>query len=346
LEVDMAEISKFLWWRFFRGEPTAHVMHYKGGRLARSGRGLGFWFLPLGASVAEIPLEDQELTFLFSASSADFQEVTAQGVVHFRVREPALLAERVDFSVDLEEGRYRADPLDRLTGLVTQLAQESSLAYLGSLPIRRLLETGPDALRRAIHTGLTNDEGLRGIGLDVVATRVAAVKPSSEMERALQMPTREAVQQQADEATFSRRALAVEKERAIQENELGNRIELARREEALIAQQGQNQRRQATEEAEARRIQVETQVQLERLEAEGEAAQIRFVEEAKVEAERGRMDIYRNVPSSALMAFAARELASKLHTIEHLNVSPELFGPLLNRLVQAGADRLEGNGAH
>ena len=50
--------------------------------------------------------------------------------------------------------------------------------------------------------------------------RVAAVAPTSEMEKALQQPTREAIQQDADEATFRRRALAVEKERAIAENEL------------------------------------------------------------------------------------------------------------------------------
>ena len=40
--------------------------------------------------------------------------------------------------------------------------------------------------------------------------RVAAVAPTAEMEKALQQPTREAIQQNADEATFQRRALAVE----------------------------------------------------------------------------------------------------------------------------------------
>jgi regulator of protease activity HflC (stomatin/prohibitin superfamily) len=341
----MAQMAKLLWWRFFRGEPTAHVLQYKRGRLVRSGRGLGFWFLPLGTALAEVPLEDQELTFFFTAASSDFQEVSAQGVVHFRVRDPAVLAERVDFSVDLSTGRWQEDPIDRLVGLVTQLAQESSSAWLGSLPIRKVLEAGPDALRKAIHSGLVADEGLREMGLDIVATRVSAVKPSSEMERALQMPTREAVQQQADEATFARRALAVEKERAIQENELHNRTELARREEALIAQRGQNARRQATENAESRRIEVESQGQMRRLEAEAEAEQIRVVEQARVTAERERMDIYRELPSAAMVGLAARELAGKLHTIEHLSVGPELFGPLLSRLMQAGAERLEdGNG--
>ena len=58
------------------------------------------------------------------------------------------------------------------------------------------------------------------------------------------------MQQEADRATFERRAVAVERERAIGENELQTQIELARREEQLVAQRGANARREAEEEAE------------------------------------------------------------------------------------------------
>jgi len=51
------------------------------------------------------------------------------------------------------------------------------------------------------------------------------------MEKAMEAPIRECIQQEADEAAFARRALAVEKERAIKENELKNQIELAKRDE-------------------------------------------------------------------------------------------------------------------
>ena len=78
-----------------------------------------------------------------------------------------------------------------------------------------------------------------------------------ELEKALRQPTREAIQQRADEATFQRRAMAVEKERAIAENELANRIELARREEVLVAQSGANDRLRATEGAATQRIAAE-----------------------------------------------------------------------------------------
>ena len=92
---------------------------------------------------------------------------------------------------------------------------------------------------------------IRGMGLEVVSVRVGAVKPVAEVEKALQVPVREGIQQEADEATFRRRAEAVEKERAIQENELQNQIELARREADLIERRGENERKRVTDEAAA-----------------------------------------------------------------------------------------------
>jgi hypothetical protein len=53
------------------------------------------------------------------------------------------------------------------------------------------------------------------------------------------------------------------------------------------------------------------------------------------------MDIYRALPPAALLGLAARELAGKLQTIEHLNLSPDLIGSLLERVLGAQARKLE-----
>ena len=161
------------------------------------------------------------------------------------------------------------------------------------------------------------------------------------MEKALRTPTRERIQQQADEATFERRALAVEKERAIEENELQNRIELARREAALIEQQGENDRNRAREQAQAALIESESQAERTDIEARAKAGSIESIEQARVNAERERMGIYRDFPSEKLLGLAADKLAGKLQRIEHLNLTPDLLGGMMTRLVQAGTDKLE-----
>lgn len=339
----MATITSFLFARHLRVEPTSHVLFYKDGRLKRSGRGLAFWFMPLGASLSVVPLDDREQAFLFKGRSADFQEVAVNGVVVYRVKSAEELAARVDFAVDNATGSYTKEPLDRLAAVVTQLSQQLATTWLGRRPLKEVLAAGPDALRAVVHEGLSTDEGLAGMGLEIVATRIASVAPTAEMEKALQMPTREHIQQQADEATFARRALAVEKERAIQENELHNQTELAKREETLIAQRGQNEKKRAIDAAESKRIEAEGAAQNVKIGAEAQADSIRVLEDAKVNAEKERMDIYRDLPPAALMGLAARELAGKLQTIEHLNLSPDMLGSLLERVLGAQARKLEAD---
>ena len=336
----MADIRKFPWLRHLRSEPTSHVLAYRKGKLRLSGRGLAFWFLPMGAAIAEVPVDDRDQQFVFAGRTRDFQLVTVQGIVTYRVAVPDKLADRVDFSIDHDTGVHRKQPLDQLSALLTGLAQRIALKHIARFGVRELLTEGLGELQRSIEEGLVADESLAEMGLVVVTARVYDLKPTAELEKALQTPTRESLQQAADQATFERRALAVEKERAIAENELKNQIQLARREEELIAQRGQNERHRMQDDVDAKRIDALAQAERTRFEGEATAGRIRVVENAKAEAEKLRLDAYRDLPTEVIVGLALQELSGKLK-IEHLNVTPELLGPVLNRVLEAGAKRLE-----
>jgi hypothetical protein len=124
----------------------------------------------------------------------------------------------------------------------------------------------------------------------------------------------------------------VEKERAISENELANKIELARREEELVAREGANDRRRAEEEAAARAITAQATDETERMAARRRTDALRELEAAKLEAERTRAEIESALGAQILVALAARELAGQLGKVEHLTITPELITPLLGRL--------------
>lgn len=51
------------------------------------------------------------------------------------------------------------------------------------------------------------------------------------------------------------------------------------------------------------------------------------------------MGVYRDMPAQILLGLAARELAGKLGTIEHLTLAPELLTPLLANLLTAPPQR-------
>ncbi|MCB9689050.1 MAG: band 7 protein [Alphaproteobacteria bacterium] len=328
----MAQISRFFFLRHLRSEASRHVVLARHGQKVMSARGASFWFLPMTASIAEVPVDDRELTVIFKGVTRDFQTLTAQGVVGWRVSDPERLAERLDFSIDLTTGAWLTQPLEQVGALINELAQQVANAWVGEVELAVALVDGVVELRQRIGEALSTDEGIAGLGIDLTSVRITSVRPDAEVERALQTPARERIQRDADKATFERRAHAVEQERAIAENELNNKIQLAKREEQLIAQKGANEQRRLKEEALALRIQVEASAERERLQSATQAATLLEVEGAKVETERGRIAIYESLPPHVMLGLAARELAANLPEVQHLTITPDLLAPALAQL--------------
>lgn len=340
----MIEITRFPFVRHLRADNSVYVLHFRRGKLRQQGKGLSFWFMPLSSSLAAIPMDDREVHFLFHGRSADFQDVTAQGVITYRVVTPETLIDHVDFSIGVNDGRFIQEPLDQIAQLLTQLAQQVALEHMVSRSLKTLVSESVDPLRVLITKTLNSREEVDESGLAVVSVRIAAIQATPELERALQTPAMEAIQQESDEATFQRRAFAVEKERAIQENELQNQIELARQREQLIAQEGQNARHQATEEAEALKVVCVNDAERTRMTAAARADEVRLVEKAKSEAEEAHVDLYRELSSQVMMGLAAQELAGKLTHIDHVYLSPDMIGPLLTDLMVTATDDLKQRG--
>ncbi|MEU6350380.1 SPFH domain-containing protein [Streptomyces sp. NPDC047072] len=280
----MADINRRLGWRHLRGAPTAHIRHHRGGRLLHDGPGLSFWYRALTAALSEVPVDDRELAMTFHARTSDFQDVAVQATVTYRIGDPALAAARLDFSIDPDTGVWRGTPLEQLGTLLTETAQQHALDVLARTPLSAALVDGVAAVRERVAAGLTAEPRLPATGIELVAIRVMALRPEPEVERALRTPAREQIQQEADRATYERRAVAVERERAIAENELASQIELARREEQLVEQRGTNTRREAEEQAAADAVRADAEAARTVKVAEAEAT--RTVKAAEAEAQR------------------------------------------------------------
>lgn len=337
----MSDIKTYPFLSHLRTEPSVHVLRYRRGSLERSGRGEAFWFRPRVSAVAEVPVDDREQSIVTTGRTLDFQDITMQGTVTFRIADPELAATRIDFGVDLRTGRYLEEPLDRLADLVAGAAQQITLDWVAHRTLDAALREAVQELRPLVTAGLQDDASLSDAGIQIATVHITRVSPTPELEKALQAPTREGLQEAADEATFQRRALAVEKERAIEENALANRIELARREQDLIRQEGANGLRRAEDDAATNRIEAEAQAERATMSAGARAEGISLVEAARNEAEAARLDAYRTMEPMILLGLAAQELASKLERIDHLNLSPDALSGMVQSLVSAGTTKLE-----
>ncbi len=188
---------------------------------------------------------------------------------------------------------------------------------------------------------LADDTRLTDLGIEIVGVRFSLLRAEPDVERALQTPAREAIQQEADKATFERRAVAVEREAAIGQNELANQIDLAARAEQLIAQKGTNARREAQEKAAAGAIATAAEAARTTQLAQAQAEADQVVGAAAAETERAKLAAYTGMPRDLLLALAAREAAASLPQIDQLVITPDLLSSLLGRLA-GGTTAQEG----
>ncbi|WP_296376507.1 SPFH domain-containing protein [Pseudonocardia sp.] len=337
-EAIMADITRAPFLHHLRSGPTSWIRHGD-----REGVGLAFWFRPRTAVLSEVPLDDRELSLVCHARTADHTELSVPVGITHRVAEPGLAARRLDFGIDPRTGRWRGTPLDSLATLLGELAQQPVLALLAGSTLEAALAAGPDPVQRAITERLDGDERLAELGVAVVGVRVLAVRADPDLERSLQTPTREAAQARADRATYQRRADAVERERAIAENELQSSIELARREEQLVDQRGANTRRQAELDAAAALVAAEADAQRAGLAATAEADRVRTHSAAQAErirvvglaeatAEEAKLAALRDLPPEVLGSLTLRELAGHLPEIGQLTITPDVLTGLVTQL--------------
>ncbi len=336
--------------KHLRAEPNQFILHYANGKLTKKGVGLAYWFNPLSASIACVPVEDLVTTTILKERTSDFQLVSVQLTLTYRIVDPEKAAMRVNFGISLSTGAWLDTPLEHLAGFWQQRVQEPARNMLARTSLVEALKSAPERIRSLLQVRFHDDGESSDMGLALVSLEIDRVAPSPELDKALQTPARELLQQKADEALFQRRALAVENERAIKENEMQTQIELARREEQLITEQGNNRLLDIRQAAAAEREQVQAELERKRLEADayardvearatGDAQAQAALAEAEAEGEAKRFAVWEGASKKVLLGLALREFAGKIDHIQHLNLSPNVLGDAFHNFLTSEAER-------
>lgn len=332
----MASIKRYPWISHFLGSPTGHVVHLQKGQVRHQGVGQAFWFRPANSVLSEVPVDDQELPTLFHAITRDHQDVSVQANVTYRFVDPVSVSTRLDFGLQ-PAGSAQATGKEQVATIIGQLCQSHAIDQIATTTLAEALERGVSQLRNVLTEALCADARLLSTGIEILGVQVLAVRPEADVERALQTPVREHLQAEADRAVYERRAVAVERERTISENEMASQIELATRREHLVAQEGANSRRQAEEKAAAGLIEAQASAERQGISASAEANQIRLVGEAAAAREAATMEVYRDMEQATLLALALRDAAASLPNIGNLTITPDLLSGALAGLLREPA---------
>lgn len=332
-EVIMGRIRRYPFLARYQGAPTDHVVHLINGTVQHDGLGRTFWFRPDISALAEVPSTDHEHSALFHVVTSDRQDIAVQTVVTYRFIEPVLVAQHFDFNIypvtDIPDGTG----LRQISKLIEQLAQSITTHVVARLTLAETLHSGINQVHAALVEQLSQQERLSKAGITIYDVRVLSLRPTPEVEKALQTPLRERLQAEADRALYARRAQAVEEEQRISENEAAAKLELARRRKEIIAQEAANERLQAEEKAAAALVTARADAEAKEIADNARAAGLRLVGQAEAENERERLAAFNAVPVEILQALALRELATNMPAIGQVTITPDMLSGLLGRLM-------------
>lgn len=313
-----------LGFRYLKATPTTHVLHYRGGKLVVDGAGLSFWYFAPTSVIALVPVSSRDVPFMFNEVTSDFQDVTIQGELTFRIRDPKKVAALLDHTVDVQ-GRYRSDDPSKLSDRLIHETQILARSFMQKRPLKDAL-VNSDALVAEVLAGMKSSEGVALLGVELIGFSIIGIKATPEMAKALQTDAREDLLRRADEAIYARRNAAVDLERTIKENELNTEIAV------------EQKKRQVRESQMAADIAVEQQrttlvaakVDNERKETESRAAALEAIlEPIKTVDWRTLIAVNSGMDSKLMISLAFQQLAENAEKIGQLNISPELLTTLL-----------------
>jgi hypothetical protein len=330
--------------RYLKAGPTHHVIHYQNGRVRRAGPGLAFFYYQPPSSIVAIPVGTADVPFIFNESTADFQPVTVQGQLTYRIGDPQMVASLLDFTVDGRVDEYVSEDPEKLPPRLVNLTQVLTRAEVGRRPLRQAL-IASDEVAAAVLAALQASPALRALGVEIMTLSILAIRPTPEIARALEAEARESLQRQADQAIADRRYAAVEQERRIKENELNTEIAVEEkrrqiRETKVAADLAVEAKEQQIREArlageirleDERRQLVAARVENSRAEADAQAyaveASLRPLRE--LDGDILQLLTVQSAEPRLMVSMAMKEIAHNAAKIGQLNITPDLLDSLM-----------------
>lgn len=332
--------------QFIKVQPTVYLLQYRKGQVVREGAGLSFFYYGPSTSLVAVPQASDDAPFIFEEVTADFQAVTIQGQVTYRVVDAKKLAGLMNFTLNARGQGYVSDDPQKLPQRVINTVNVLARAELQKLSLREAIRAS-DALVQAVRKGLAESGEVAQLGLEILGLNILAIKPTPETARALEAETREQLLKEADEAIYARRNSAVEQERAIKENELNTEIAVENKKRQIretqmdaerAVQEKQHQLAQADMAAkvlleERRKSLVALAATNAKAEADARAYGVSTTMQAISSVDARTLQALASVgmKPEQLIAVAFQELAGRADKIGELNISPDLLRELMNK---------------
>jgi hypothetical protein len=333
-----------LGFRFIKTQPTTHLMQFRKGRVVREGAGLSFFYYGPSSTLVAVPIASQASDFMLELVTSDFQGVTVQGEISYRVQDPRRTAALMDFSLTPNGRDYASEDPLRLDDRVAMQAKVIIQQAVQALELKQALKASA-AIARAAQQQLSAQAEIEALGLQILGVSIVAIKPTPDIARALEAEARESNLKAADDAVYLRRMAAVQNERSIRQNELDTEIAVEEKKRQIQETQMEAKAVVMRRQNELRGEQMGSDIELEQRRkalVEGQADNTRKLAEAEAHKVSTLMQALEKADPRVVQALAAvgmqpaqliaqafGGIAEKAERIGQLNMSPDLLNSLL-----------------
>src|SRR5580765_6327192 len=164
-------------------DAMTYILHYKNGNIKREGRGLSFFYFVPNSSIVAIPMGSNDLPFIFNETTNDYQSVSIQGQISYKISSPKTLSDVLDFTVN-DNGQYKKNDIEKLNQRIINEAQAATSSYIHGSKLKDAIRSAK-TIEEKILEGLRSSEAIGMLGIEILGANILAVKASPEMSRAL-----------------------------------------------------------------------------------------------------------------------------------------------------------------
>tara|TARA_R110000796_G_scaffold68432_5_gene156737 strand:+ start:4461 stop:5486 length:1026 start_codon:yes stop_codon:yes gene_type:complete len=331
--------------KYIKADPSTHLMLFQKGLLIQEGVGVSFFYYVPSSSLVAIPSNSKELPFVFRLQTADFQELSLQGQITYRIEKPREAAKMLNFTIE-PTGQYVSDDPKKLDERVQRAVQVLLRNHIESMTLKNAL-TCARQLTLDLKQGLGSIDAITSLGVGITDVSLTAIKPTPETGKALEAEIRESLLKEADSAIYARRLASIEQEKSVKESELETEkaiqkkqqdLETSKLEAVRLRKQQQFKINQETIQA-----QIEDEKQLEQLvtinaaneRARGDVQaykiQVQMQAYQNIDIEKLKVMSMSGMKPEQLIAQAIENLTQGDNKIGNLNLSPDLLLALTSR---------------
>lgn len=235
--------------RLFRSAgATGYVFFLKNGRIADKGLAYSGFIGPK-TTVAVVPTTPQILNFAIDAQTKDKQGAVVQGSLTVTLT-PGTAISKFDFTVKPKDGSYVSQWEQVLNAKVIERVLRAVLGKVKDLNVEEATRS-QKGVEDAVTTALDKN-AFSADGITVNSCSIPKIEPADEeVEGAIGAQERQTMLTEADKALHERRLKAAANERAVKEYEAETKLELEKKQAALLDEQAKNKEKEATADAKA-----------------------------------------------------------------------------------------------